>query len=202
MLFTNAPIEVIPDFWWLPSFVETKPLLVDIDIIAEQAPFRHMQVPTGGFMKVAMTNCGAVGWTSSTLGYSYSSIDRHFDSNIPWPAIPTRFKDLAAKASKAVGFGTFEPDACLINRYQNGAGMGLHRDKDERDLAQPIVSVSIGDDCKFIIGGLTRHHPSKSMTLSDGDVLVWGKSARLVFHGVRPLRLGQTRYNLTLRKAQ
>jgi DNA oxidative demethylase len=201
MLFANAPIELIPDFWLLPSFVDTTSLLIDINHVAEQAPFRHMQVPRGSFMKVAMTNCGNVGWTSSSRGYAYLPIDSSTHAKTPWPAMPSRFKALAMEASEAVGFGLFEPDACLINRYRDGAGMGLHQDKDEKDLTQPIVSVSIGDDCKFIVGGLTRQHPIKSITLSDGDVLVWGKSARLAFHGVRPLKDGLTRYNLTFRKA-
>jgi alkylated DNA repair protein (DNA oxidative demethylase) len=78
--------------------------------------------------------------------------------------------------------------------------MGLHQDKNERDYSQPIVSVSIGASCNFQLGGLRRSDPVKSLVLHDGDVVVWGGGARLVFHGVRPVNAG-LRHNLTFRKA-
>jgi DNA oxidative demethylase len=201
MLFKNPPIEVLPDFWLLPALVETPPLVAEIEIIAKQSPFRLMQVAKGNYMKVAMTNCGDFGWTSSSSGYRYDDQDRQGLMPKAWPHMPNRFKQIASEAAQAVGWENQEPDACLVNRYENGAGMGLHQDKDEKDLNKPIVSVSIGASCKFIVGGLTRQSPTRSLTLNDGDVLIWGKSARLVFHGVRPLKEGLTRYNLTMRKA-
>ena len=80
--------------------------------------------------------------------------------------------------------------------------MGLHQDRNENDFSQPIVSVSIGASCKFILGGLRRSDPTRSFTLNDGDVMVWGGAARLIFHGVRPLPVGSAvRHNITLRKA-
>jgi DNA oxidative demethylase len=201
MLFKHPPIEVIPDFWLLPAFVETPPLIAEIENIAKQSPFRFMQVAKGNYMKVAMTNCGTFGWTSSTNGYRYDDKDRQELLPRAWPAMPHRFKKIASDAAQAVGWEYVAPDACLVNRYENGAGMGLHQDKDENDLTNPIVSVSIGASCKFIVGGFARQNPSRSITLNDGDVLIWGKTARLVFHGVRPIKDGLTRYNLTMRKA-
>jgi DNA oxidative demethylase len=205
MLFNSAPIEVVPDFWLLPAFVDTGPLRFEIENIARQAAFRNMQVPsTRGdkiFMKVAMTNCGEVGWTSSDKGYCYLASDPQLKPSMPWPPMPNTFKKLATQACATIGWAPFEPDACLINRYENSAGMGLHQDKDEADLTQPIVSVSIGASCKFIVGGFSRKAPTQSIALNDGDVLVWGKTARLIYHGVRPIQANQTRYNLTFRKA-
>jgi DNA oxidative demethylase len=201
MLFQNLPVQVIPDFWLLPAFVETAALLIDIENIAQQSPFRFMQVPRGSYMKVAMTNCGNFGWTSSTRGYKYDALDSQGQVSKAWPIMPHRFKQLASDAAQQVGWEKFEPDACLVNRYENAAGMGLHQDKDEKDFEHPIVSVSIGATCKFIVGGLTRQSPTRLVTLNNGDVLVWGKRSRLVFHGVRPLNKGLIRYNLTMRKA-
>jgi DNA oxidative demethylase len=201
MLFTNPPIEVIPDFWLLPAFVTTTRLVVDIEKIATQSPFRFMQVARGSYMKVAMTNCGDYGWTSSSSGYRYDDMDRQGLVPKAWPPMPQSFKQIAKDSAQTVGWEYVAPDACLVNRYENGAGMGLHQDKDENDLNNPIVSVSIGASCKFIIGGLTRQSPTQSITLNDGDVFIWGKKARLVFHGVRPIKEGPCRYNLTMRKA-
>ena len=149
-------------------------------------------------MAVAMTNCGEWGWVSDAQGYRYSAHDPL--TGKPWPAMPDAWMDLAGTAAAAVGWPNFAPDACLINCYIEGAGMGLHQDKNERDLSQPIVSVSIGASCRFAIGGLQRNDPVKSVALHDGDVMVWGGDARLAYHGVRPLKAG-VRYNLTFRKA-
>jgi DNA oxidative demethylase len=199
LLFESPPIELNKDFWLLPKFVSTDPLRVDIESVALQAQFRFMKVPRGKQMKVAMTNCGSLGWTSSQNGYSYLANDPLTD--IPWPEMPATFRALCSNAISAVGWRKMAPDACLINRYAEGAGMGLHCDQDERDHTQPIVSVSIGDSCKFMLGGLERSSPIRSIELNDGDVLVWGKSARLTYHGVRPLAKDSQRYNLTFRRA-
>jgi DNA oxidative demethylase len=199
MLFTSEPIEVRTDVWLLPHFVETSALLKEIADITAKAPLRHMQVGRGKLMSVAMTNCGDFGWTASNKGYAYRPTDPA--SMLPWPAMPTLFTAVAEQAANAVNWPPFAPNACLINRYANGASMGMHQDKDEADLRQPIVSVSIGASCQFILGGLSRQSPTRSIELQNGDVLIWGKSARLVFHGVRPLAKAQERYNLTLRRA-
>lgn len=118
--------------------------------------------------------------------------------------MPNELATLAHSAAAKVGWPLFAPDACLINRYEAGAGMGLHQDKDERDLTQPIVSVSLGASCRFLMGGLKRTDPTTSVALHSGDVLVWGGASRLLFHGVRPVSkaTGTLRYNLTFRKAR
>jgi DNA oxidative demethylase len=204
MLFTSAPQELAPDFWLLHGFALGRPLRAGIDAVATSAPFRHLTVPGGKQMAVAMTNCGPLGWTSSAQGYRYLPHDP--DSGQPWPAMPAAFTELAHEAACAVGWPGYAPDACLVNRYAPGAGLGLHQDRDELDHSQPIVSVSIGAACKFILGGMQRSSPVQSVALHDGDVMVWGGRSRLIFHGVRPLPaavagLGATRYNLTFRKA-
>ena len=125
----------------------------------------------------------------------------------PWPAMPAAFASLAREAAGRASFAAFEPDACLINCYAPGARMSLHQDRDERDLEAPIVSVSLGLPATFLWGGLERTVRPRRIMLSHGDVVVWGGSSRLVFHGVAPLQdgwhdlLGRRRVNLTLRRA-
>ena len=197
-LFDSPPLAIAPTVWLLRGYVDTAPLLDAIEAIAAQAPFRHMQVPGGHSMSVAMTNCGSLGWVTDPGGYRYSSTDPLTQQ--PWPAIPLAWKVLAENAAACGGWPSFAPDACLVNRYQVGARMGLHQDKNEQDFSQPIVSVSIGASCNFQVGGLRRSDAVTSTRLHDGDVLVWGGDARLVYHGVRPLTDG-LRYNLTFRTA-
>jgi alkylated DNA repair protein (DNA oxidative demethylase) len=175
------------------------------DIVAE-APFRHMSTPGGHQMSVAMTNCGDAGWVTDRTGYRYDGIDP--DSGAKWPAMPSAFRELAGEAAADAGFNGFSPDACLINRYQPGARMSLHQDKDERDFGAPIVSVSLGIPAIFLFGGLKRSDKTTRYRLQHGDIAVWGGPARLVFHGVAPLAdgehavLGRQRINLTFRKAR
>jgi alkylated DNA repair protein (DNA oxidative demethylase) len=163
-------------------------------------------VTRGGFtMSVAMTNCGKAGWITDRRGYRYDSIDP--ETNQPWPAIPEVFSSVATWAAEAAGFSNFEPDACLINRYEPGARMSLHQDRNERDFGQPIVSVSLGLPAVFLFGGNERTDRPKKVYLENGDVVVWGGPARLAFHGIAPLAegehplTGRARFNLTFRRA-
>ena len=177
----------------------------DLQRVIARAPFRHMVTPGGLSMSVAMTNCGAYGWVSERTGYRYDSIDP--ESGKPWPSMPESFLRLAGEAAAAAGFEGFAPDACLINRYQAGAKLSLHQDKDEHDFGQPIVSVSLGVPATFLFGGSSRAGTTLRVPVRHGDVLVWGGPARLNYHGVLPVKAahhpfaGAHRINLTLRKA-
>lgn len=180
-------------------------VLDDLRSTISVAPFRHMITPGGFRMSVAMSSCGALGWITDRRGYRYGRTDP--ESGRLWPRMPDSFRVLAVDAAAAAGFRGFEPDACLINRYDPGARMTLHQDKNERDFSQPIVSVSLGLAAVFLFGGEARTVRPARVRLEHGDVVVWGGPSRLVFHGVMPLRegvhplLGPHRINLTFRKA-
>lgn len=180
-------------------------LLAAVRDITAKAPFRHLITPGGYRMSVAMTNCGRLGWVSDRTGYRYDPIDPQ--TSQPWPPMPEVFATLAAKAAANAGFAGFAPEACLINRYEPGAKLSLHQDKDERNYDAPIVSVSLGLPATFLFGGLARGDKQQRVKLIHGDVVVWGGPARLAYHGVLPLAdgahplLGRQRINLTFRKA-
>lgn len=180
-------------------------LLAAVAAVAADAPFRHMVTPGGFEMSVAMTNCGAAGWVTDRRGYRYAAADPL--SGRPWPALPAPFLNLAAVAAADAGFAGFVPDACLINRYEPGARLSLHQDRDERDHGHPIVSVSLGLPATFQFGGPKRSDPVRRLALGHGDVVVWGGPSRLHHHGVLALKdgehpaTGRCRINLTLRKA-
>jgi alkylated DNA repair protein (DNA oxidative demethylase) len=180
-------------------------LLDAIATIAGAAPFRHLETPGGRRMSVAMTNAGRLGWVSDRRGYRYDPTDPL--TGQAWPAMPAVFAELALNAAAAAGYDGFAPEACLINRYEPGARLTLHQDRDERNLGQPIVSVSLGVDARFLWGGLARSDRTRRIALHHGDVVVWGGPARLVFHGIDTLAAsthsltGALRYNLTFRQA-
>lgn len=180
-------------------------LLTALQAVTAAAPFRHMITPGGYRMSVAMTNCGALGWVSDRHGYRYTASDP--STGMPWPAMPLVFEALATAAAAAAGFDHFQPDACLINRYTPGTRLSLHQDKNERDFAQPIVSVSLGAPAVFLFGGHRRSDPGQRVALAHGDVVVWGGVDRLRYHGVLTLKphahpvLDNQRINLTFRRA-
>lgn len=184
---------------------EAGALWADLQGVLEAAPWRHMVTPGGFRMSVAMSNCGALGWVSDATGYRYDPLDP--GSGRPWPAMPASFRALAHRAAAQAGFAAFEPDACLINRYAPGARLTLHQDRNERDLRQPIVSVSLGLPAVFLFGGRKRRDATMRVPLVHGDVVVWGGPARLRYHGVPALKpghhalTGAFRINLTLRRA-
>jgi DNA oxidative demethylase len=186
----------------LRGWADAAALQAQINTLLTVSPLRHLMVPSGGRMSVAMSNCGDLGWTSDKNGYRYTAIDPLTQQ--AWPAMPASFSHLAQQAAALAGFAGFAPDVCLINRYHVGAALGLHRDSDEASHDHPIVSVSIGASATFHWGGLKRSDRVSKLALHEGDVLVWGGPARLTYHGVAPLRHADpqaVRFNLTLRRA-
>lgn len=181
-------------------------LVADVARIRASNPPRHMATPGGRRIGAAMTNCGAVGWVSDRSGYRYEATDPA--TGRPWPAMPRSFAPLARRAARSAGFADFEPDACLVNTYVPGTGMTLHRDADEQDFAQPIVSVSLGIGATFLWGGPHRRAPVVRVELAHGDVVVFGGPTRLHHHGVAPVpdahhpAFGRERVNLTFRRAR
>ncbi len=157
---------LLPDF----ALAEEDALWGAVQSVAKDAPFRHMVTPGGFQMSVATTNCGALGWVTDRAGYRYTSHDP--ESGREWPEMPAVFSDLALRASHAAGFGDFTPDACLVNRYEPGAKMSLHQDKNEQDYSQPIVSVSLGLPATFLFGGMARSDKAARVKLHHGDVVV------------------------------
>jgi DNA oxidative demethylase len=207
-----APEPIAPGAAILRGFAlpVANALMQGVDAVIAAAPLRHLVTPGGQIMSVAMSNCGPLGWVSDRRGYRYSGVDPL--SNKPWPAMPAGFLALAASAASEAGFGGFTPNACLINRYEAGARMGLHQDRDEGgpagDFSAPIVSVSLGLPAVFLFGSLQRKDKTTRWPLLHGDVVVWGGPSRLAFHGVAPLKagehvvLGGRRVNLTFRQVR
>jgi alkylated DNA repair protein (DNA oxidative demethylase) len=189
----------------LPGFASDPAIVAAVREVQAEAPPRRMTTPGGLAMSVAMTSCGAAGWVTDRHGYRYAAEDPA--TCRPWPAMPGVLGDLAVSAAARAGFDGFDPDSCLINLYEPGARLSLHQDRNERDMRQPIVSVSLGLPAIFLFGGDSRAASTRPIALAHGDVVVFGGPARLAYHGVKPLKpgihpvLGACRINLTFRRA-
>ena len=211
-LFDDAPpassaTRIAPGAVVLHGFArdEAAALLQAVEEITVQAPLRHLLTPGGHVMSVAMSNCGPLGWVSDRSGYRYDACDP--TTGQPWPPLPDAWLDLARRAAAQAGYDNFKPSACLINEYKPATKLSLHQDKDENEVRQPIVSVSLGLPAVFQFGTLRREDRPARWRLVHGDVVVWGGPSRLAFHGVLPLAdgmhalTGQRRINLTFRCA-
>lgn len=176
-----------------------------IQQITDISPFRKMMTPMGHPMQVSTSNCGNYGWIADKNGYRYSHLDPL--TSKPWSSIPAEFLQIHKYACELAQIPTFKPNACLINRYEIGQSMGLHKDKDETDLSWPIVSISFGLSAIFQIGGTSRNDKKQDLLLEDGDVIILSNPSRQFYHGIKPIKANpldpncQQRYNLTLRKA-
>lgn len=177
-------------------------LVADVLAAAGSAPFRRQVTPGGKPMSVEMTGLGELSWITDAKGYRYEPL--HPLTGQPWPAMPKLLLDLWAELADA----DVPPDSCLVNRYGEGAKMGLHRDEDEADKRFPVLSVSLGDTAIFRIGGLKRTDPTRSIRLASGDVCLLAGQSRMAFHGIDRVIPGSSRLipgggriNLTLRRA-
>lgn len=171
--------------------------------IVIEAPLYVPVMPgTGKPMSVRMTNCGSLGWvTDKERGYRYQAT--HPSTGRPWPDIPAELMEFWQKLA---GYSK-PPEACLVNFYSDDAKMGLHQDKDEKELTAPVLSISLGNSCLFRVGGLDRKDPTGSFKLQSGDIVLLGGEGRLAFHGVDRIYPGTStllknggRINLTLRR--
>ena len=191
---------------FLPGYLDPpaqRALVEGLRAIVAEAPLYTPQMPKSGKpMSVRMTNCGELGWvTDRDGGYRYQAF--HPVSRKPWPPIPIQ---LLALWRDLAGF-PLPPEACLVNFYDGTAKMGLHQDRDEKTFSAPVLSLSLGDDCLFRVGGTKRSDPTVSFRLQSGDIVILGGESRLAFHGVDRIYPGSSallpkggRINLTLRR--
>jgi alkylated DNA repair protein (DNA oxidative demethylase) len=175
-----------------------------IAAVATQSPWRQLSVRSGAELSVRSTNAGEVGWYSDRYGYRYEALDPL--TGQCWPQMPASWRECACQWAAEAGFPNFRPDCCLLNQYAPGARMGAHRDHDEIDFEQPIVSVSLGLPATFVWYGHRRTGRGFPLELRDGDVVVFGGPARRGFHAVRPVQQNGGpfgyRINLTFRRAR
>jgi alkylated DNA repair protein (DNA oxidative demethylase) len=200
-----AAVAIAPGVDYYPGLLDRaaqEALRDEIRAILVEAPaFRPRMPRTGKPFSVRMSNCGPTGWVSDETGYRYQTT--HPETGRTWPSMPPRLLEIWSRLAPDAP----PPEACLINLYDAGAKMGLLQDRDEQDLAAPVVSLSLGDTALFRIGGVERGGRTRSLRLQSGDAIVFGGPARLIFHGVDRVMPGSSsllpeggRINLTMRR--
>lgn len=198
-------LEIAAGATYYPDYLDRaaqEALLAEIRAAIAVAPLYHPRMPRSGKpFSVRMTNCGPLGWVSDVAGYRYQPT--HPQTQQPWPGIP----EALMRAWRELAGAAFLPQACLVNHYAHGTRLGLHQDRDEEELAAPVVSLSLGDTAIFRFGGTTRAGPTLSLKLHSGDAFVFGGASRLAFHGIDRVLPGTStllaeggRFNLTMRR--
>ena len=201
----SKPLEIAPGAKLYPAYLPPERqralLAVVREVIAEAPLFAPTMPRTGKPFSVRMTNSGPLGWVSDAGGYRYQ--DRHPETGAPWPPMPeilsAIWRELLPEAPA--------PEVCLVNYYAEGAKMGLHQDRDERAFDVAVLSLSLGDEARFRIGGVSRGDATRAFPLRSGDAFTFGGPARLAFHGIDRVLAGTStlleeggRFNLTLRR--
>ncbi|MEA5619933.1 alpha-ketoglutarate-dependent dioxygenase AlkB [Cronbergia sp. UHCC 0137] len=174
--------------------------------IGKRAPLFIPTMKNRSPFNYQMTNCGKVGWISDQNGYQY--IENHPVTNKPWQPIPEVIRNLTKSLAAKVGDYNFTPETCLINYYQKeNSKLGIHQDNTEINKAAPIISISLGDDGIFLIGGKRRKDPTKEIILKSGDILILHDESRMFYHGIKGIVPGTSnllnsggRLNLTIRQ--
>jgi alkylated DNA repair protein (DNA oxidative demethylase) len=198
----NLPVEGAR---LLPGYFDPearRALLADVLARAEAAPFYTATMPRSGApLSTRTTNLGPLGWVTDIAGYRYQA--EHPHTGAAWPAMPQVLLDLWRDVA---GYPA-PPEACLVNWYGPASRLGLHVDQDEEAVNAPVVSVSLGDDALFRLGGQSRRDPTRSFRLRSGDVVVLAGPSRRCFHGVDRIYPGTSqlvpgggRINLTMRR--
>jgi alkylated DNA repair protein (DNA oxidative demethylase) len=178
--------ETVNGFVHLRGFLgaaDQAALIEAVAAVDRAAPFFRPTMPNGTAFRIEMTNAGEWGWVSDRQGYRYDR--RHPLTGRPWPEPPEIMRKAVVRAAEAALGGRFDPQCWLLNRYPAGTGrLGLHRDEDEIDREQPIVTLSLGADAVFLAGGMTRKDKAARVLVRSGDAVVMGGPARLAYHGV------------------
>lgn len=198
-----AAITVAPGvFLWRDKFspLEQRHLLEEVRERLALAPLYKPVMPGNGKpFSVEESNFGRLGWVSDKGGYRYQPT--HPVTGKPWPDIPQALLALWREINDGA------PDCCLVNYYRDGARMGLHQDRDEKDVSAAVIGVSLGDAALFRIGKASRGGKTASVSLASGDVIAFGGPARLAYHGIDRIRPGTSRLlpeggriSLTLRR--
>jgi DNA oxidative demethylase len=197
---------IAPDiFLWREKFspLQQKELLDDVTARLQAAPlYRPVMPGTEKSFSVEESNFGRLGWVADKAGYRYQPV--HPVTGAPWPTIPLALLDLWDEINAPP-----PPDCCLVNLYRTGAKMGLHQDRDEKDVSAAVIGVSLGDEALFRIGGPVRGGKTVSVPLASGDVIAFGGAARLAYHGIDRIKPGSSRLlpgggrlSLTLRRVR
>jgi alkylated DNA repair protein (DNA oxidative demethylase) len=154
------------------------------------------------------------GWDWSARTYLYSKVREDEAKVAPMPAfLRAVARGILKETNYWQGPGKVPAyDICVANLYdEEGGKLGLHPDNSESEESvakgYPVISLSIGASAIFTIGAEKKAQVRH--VLESGDVVLFGRSMRLAYHGVKRIVCGTTppelefakpgRLNLTFR---
>ena len=121
----------------------------------------------------------------ANLGYQYDWTSKLYQQ--PNQEFPSELTVLAKKFAEAIGHLDFKPEAGFVNLYQavlRNDSLTSHIDKSELNMAAPLISLSLGVDGVFVLGGKDRDDPVKAFRLRSGDITVLIGESRQYYHGI------------------
>lgn len=208
---TGDIVSIYPGAAHLPGFLpfdEQAELLAMCRSLERGCNGFYTPVLRSGHQMSIRVLCLGLHWDAKRYAYSTHRTDVDHAPVAPVPdAFVTLCNRLAASARVSM-----VPDICIVNYYSPGAKLGLHQDNSEREetlrAGAPVLSVSIGCEAAFIIGGFDKGDAAETITLKSGDGFVFGGPSRLRYHGIKRIYAGTEpasldlcgRFNLTFRQ--
>ncbi|EKF33680.1 alkylated DNA repair protein, putative [Trypanosoma cruzi marinkellei] len=128
----------------------------------------------------------------ATLGFSYDwtskTYTREHYSAFPL-ALKRRIEEILHLCStttdlKDVSPSTYEPQTAIVNYFSVGSMMMAHQDVSEESMQHPLISISLGCSCVFLMGTSSRDDAPSAFWLRSGDVAIFSGPSRVAFHSI------------------
>jgi alkylated DNA repair protein alkB homolog 1 len=128
----------------------------------------------------------------ATLGFKYDWTRREYHKDL-WVGFPRRLNDVmrglvdrvaAVTQDQFCAQGLYESQTAIVNFFPVGTMMMAHQDISEVCLAKPLMSMSLGCTCVFLMGTDRREDKPHAFFLRSGDVVAFTGPARTAYHAV------------------
>lgn len=131
--------------------------------------------------KYQNTSFGSWGYYAPPCGSRY--VQAHPTTGEPFPPVPASILAICQDVAEEYGFA-YEAQSAYLSYYPLGSAIGRHQDYEEK-VNKPVISISLGEDGLFEIGGLERFGLYEEVILHSGDVFMFGGEHRYAYHSVK-----------------
>ncbi|ORX68210.1 hypothetical protein DL89DRAFT_268729 [Linderina pennispora] len=123
-------------------------------------------------------------WTTKLYDSGSTAFDPALDSLMRAIAIAISDASLGGHAINGFDGRQYTCHAGIVNFYGEKDSMAGHVDKTEENMEAPLISLSLGLECVYLVGGRTRDIEPSAIRLRSGDILAMCGESRMAFHGV------------------
>ncbi|CUG56093.1 2OG-Fe(II) oxygenase, putative [Bodo saltans] len=128
----------------------------------------------------------------ATLGFKYDWTNRLYHKE-RWAVFPSELNTMMCSLVNEVAAvtqdqfsaaGLYESQTAIVNYFPVGTMMMAHQDVSEVCLEKPLMSMSLGCSCVFLMGTEKRDDKPFAFFLRSGDVVAFTGPSRIAYHAV------------------